>query len=147
SECDALSIVFNRSLSCLENADHLKAGDAIGHGVCAAAKGIDKRSADSRQWFSLIDVRCVHIAVTVVDQGRSTPPVSTVKCHAFIIDADFLARLEVVVDDHAFRAANQCGPTFNGCQPTHVKVSKQRLPVSNGYVSEVFKLAVMGTSD
>ena len=68
--------------------------------------------------------------------------VGLVEVHAFVVDAHLLARVHVVVDQHALLAADEHLPDLDRRQPVDVEVTQEAVVEMHGDVRDVLVLKV-----
>ena len=68
--------------------------------------------------------------------------VGLVEVHALVVDANLLARVHVVVDQHLLLAADEHLPDFYRRQPVDVEVAQQAVVEVHGDVGDVLVLKV-----
>ena len=146
-ELDHAAVVAQRLGRRLEDAHDAQAGLAVGNRrLLLLDAGRRTPCSSTAERLAHVQLRRPHVAGAVADAHLvdllAVLLRIAVERDALVVDLDLLARLEVVVDDHAFAAADQRPPHLHRREPVHVDVRDQVVLELQVQVGDVLRLAL-----
>ncbi len=129
----------------LQQPDDADAGGGVGERRAARGNRVGELLRDERQRFAPIEFWRVHVAGTIRHQNLAACLVVVdaeigVEIDAFVVDADLLAGIGVVVNQHALTAAEQHLSDFDRREPVHMKVREETAVKVHRDVRHVFAI-------
>ncbi len=124
-----------------QQAHHAQTGLAVGQWGPPFANGIQKFSDHVAQGFGGIELGRPHVAGAITHQSLVISfaiGADTIRGDAFVIDAHFLSRFDVIVKDHLAAAGDHGAANLDRGQPVKMKMRDKVAGKVQHQISDVF---------